>query len=76
MTVSLDRFAQGPPNPADAKVMAECAGCGVEIYEGKKVYEINGDITHSEWECLVQYVDPEVKTIEEALGNELRRRKE
>jgi hypothetical protein len=68
MSVNLDRFAQGPPNPADAKVMAECAGCGGEIYEGEDVYIVNGDITHLDYECLMKYIDPEVATVEEALG--------
>ena len=70
MAVSLDRFAQGLPDPQEAPVMAECAGCGGEIYPGEDVYDINGDITHADWECLYQYIEPERKTIEEALGVE------
>ena len=72
MTVNLDRFAQGPPNPADAKVMAECAGCGGEIYPDEDVYVVDGEILHNEWECLVRYIDPDVMTVEEALGREMR----
>lgn len=68
MTVSLDRFAQGPPNPADAKVMAECAGCGGEIYEGEDVYVVENAILHADWDCLYQYINPEFMTVEEALG--------
>jgi len=68
--MNLDRFAQGLPDPQDAEVMAYCEGCGGEIYPGEDVYCVNGDIIHAEWECLVQYIDPEVKTIEEALGVE------
>ncbi len=68
MTVSLDRFAQGPPNPADAKVMAECAGCGGEIYAGDFVYVLDGDIVHSDVDCLLSYLDLEMIPVEEALG--------
>lgn len=66
--MNLDRFAQGLPDPQNAKVMAYCEGCGGEIYEGEDVYVVNGEILHDDWECLVQYIDPDVKTIEEALG--------
>jgi hypothetical protein len=51
--------------------MAYCEGCGGEIYEGEDVYVVEGEILHAEWKCLVQYIDPEVKTIEEALGVEV-----
>lgn len=68
--MNLDRFAQGLPDPQNAKVMAYCEGCGGEIYEGEDVYVVNGEILHDDWECLVQYIDPDVKTIEEALGVE------
>ena len=70
MSVNLDRFAQGLPNPAEARVMAYCEGCGGEIYEGEDVYCVNGDIIHADWECLVLYIDPVAKTIEEVLGVE------
>ena len=70
MAVNLDRFAQGPPDPQGAEVMAYCEGCGGEIYEGEDVYVVEGEILHAERECLMQYIDPEVKTIEEALGLE------
>ena len=66
----LDRFSQGLPDPQDAEVMAYCEGCGGEIYPGEDVYVVDGVILHAEWDCLVQYIDPEVKTIEEALGVE------
>ena len=42
-----------------------CQGCGDEIYEGEEVYVINGDIMHADWECLVRYIDPEIKTMKE-----------
>lgn len=68
--ISLDRFAYGRPDPAEAPALAHCAGCGGEIYPGEDVYVVDGEILHNEWECLVRYIDPEVKTIEEALGVE------
>jgi len=69
MTVNLDRFAQGTPDPADAKIMAECQGCGGEIYEGEDVYVLDdGSITHGDWECLYRYLDPQYMAVEEALG--------
>ena len=69
--INLDLFlALGPPDRQNAPVMAECAGCSGEIYPGEEVYVVEGEILHAEWECLVQYIDPEVKTIEEALGVE------
>jgi hypothetical protein len=70
MAVNLDRFAQGLPDPQEAEVKAYCEGCGGEIYEGEDVYVVEGEILHAERECLVQYIDPEIKTIEEALGVE------
>ena len=68
--MNLDRFSQGLPDPQDAEVMAYCEGCGGEIYPGEDVYCVNGDILHMEWECLYRYIDPELKTVEEALGVE------
>ena len=70
MAVNLDRFAQGPPDPQEAEVMAYCEGCEGEIYEGEEVYVVENAILHADWDCVVQYIDPEVKTIEEALGVE------
>ena len=68
--MNLDRFSQGLPDPQDADVLAYCEGCRGEIYQGEDVYIADGVILHAEWECLVQYIDPEVMTIEEALGVE------
>jgi hypothetical protein len=65
--MNFDRFSQGLPNPQDAEVMAECAGCGGEIYAGEDVYVVNGVILHAEWDCLYQYIDPDRMTVEEAL---------
>lgn len=39
--VCMDRFAQGLADPADANVVAECAWCGGEIYEGNEAYEVD-----------------------------------
>jgi hypothetical protein len=68
--MNLDRFSQGIPDPQDAEVITYCEGCGREIYTGEDVYVVNGAILHAEWECLRDYVDPELKTVEEALGVE------
>ena len=70
MAVNLDRFAQGLPDPQEAEVKAHCEGCGGEIYDGEEVYVVEGEILHAEWECLVRYIDPELMTVEEALGVE------
>ena len=70
MAVNLDRFAQGPPDPQEAKVKAYCEGCGGEIYKDEEVYVVEGEILHAEWECLVKNIDPEFMTVEEALGVE------
>ena len=70
MAVNLDRFAQGPPDPQDADVLAYCEGCGGEIYEGEDVYVVDGVILHAEWDCLYQYIDPDFMTVEEAFGVE------
>ena len=70
MAVNLDIIAQGLPDPQEAEVKAHCEGCGGEIYAGEEVYVVEGEILHAEWDCLVKYIDPEVKTIEEALGVE------
>ncbi len=68
MAVNLDRFAQGLPDPQDAKVMAYCESCHGEIYEGEDVYVVYGAILHADWDCLYHYVDPDFMTVEEALG--------
>lgn len=70
MAVNLDRFAQGLPDPQEAEVMTCCEGCGGEIYQGEDVYVVDGVILHAEWDCLYQYIDPKLKTVEEALGVE------
>lgn len=44
-----------------------CQACGEEIYPGEYVYIVDGYILHNNWECLAWYINPEVKTIEEAL---------
>ena len=70
MAVNLDRFAQGLPDPQDIAPITFCEGCDREIYPGEDVYVVENAILHADWDCLVQYIDPEVKTIEEALGVE------
>lgn len=66
MSVSLDRFAHGLPDPQAEEPTAVCEGCGEEIYPGEDVYLVNGHILHNDWECLARYIDPEVMTVEEA----------
>lgn len=66
--MNLDRFACGPADPAEAKVMAYCEGCGGEIYQGERAYVVNGDIIHAKWECLEDYIEPICVNVEEALG--------
>jgi len=60
VSLSLDRFSQGPPDPADAKVVAYCEGCGGEIYGDEDIYVVGNAILHYDWECLERYVDPVV----------------
>jgi len=66
--MNLDRFSQGLPDPQDADVLAYCEGCGREIYEGEDVYRVGSDILHADRECLVQYIEPDIMPVEEALG--------
>jgi len=68
--MNLDRFSQGLPDPQNAEVMAYCEGCGGEIYEGEDVYYANGAILHNDSDCLYQYINPQLMTVEEALGVE------
>jgi hypothetical protein len=68
MSVNLDRFAQGLPDPQDIAPITFCEGCDGEIYPGEDVYVVDGCILHSDHECLIKYIDPEEKSIEEALG--------
>lgn len=65
---NLDRFSQGLPDPQSVAPLETCEACGGEIYPGEDVYVVNGDILHNDWECLVRYINPEVMTVEEALG--------
>ena len=67
---AMDRFSQGLPDPADAKVMARCKACDAEIYEGEFVYRIEGDIICRDGGCLAEYIAPDCMTIEQALGME------
>lgn len=68
--MNLDRFSQGLPDPQEADVKAYCTGCGGEIYENEDVYVVNGEILHKDLECLEQYIDPVIVTVEEVLGVE------
>ena len=68
MSVNLDRFAQGLPDPQNVAPLQYCHACGGEIYPGEDVYVIDGYIIHARVDCLVSYVSPRYMTIEEALG--------
>ena len=68
MSVNLDRFAQGLPDPLDIAPISFCEGCDMEIYPGEDVYVVDGYILHARVDCLVSYVSPGYMTIEEALG--------
>ena len=70
MSVNLDRFAQGLPDPQDIAPITFCEGCDGEIYPGEDVYVVDGCILHARVDCLVSYVSPGYMTIEEALGVE------
>jgi hypothetical protein len=68
MSVCLDRFSQGLPDPADADVRTFCSGCGGEIYESNEVYVTNtGDILHADMDCVREYLGLRIMTVEEAL---------
>jgi len=46
----------------------KCAGCGEVIEPGEDVYALeDGTITHADWSCLKEAVDPQLITLEEAL---------
>jgi len=49
-----------------------CQGCGKEIYPGETVYVVDDYVMHNDITCLIQFVAPEVKTIEEALRERLK----
>ena len=38
MSVNLDRFAQGLPDPQNVAPLQYCHACGGEIYPGEDVY--------------------------------------
>jgi len=46
----------------------KCAGCGEVIEPGEDVYVLeDGTITHADWSCLKEAVDPQLITLEEAI---------
>jgi hypothetical protein len=47
---ALDRFSQGIADPAEAFVVANCARCSAEIYEGNVCFVYDGEPFCS-WEC-------------------------
>lgn len=66
MSVCLDRFSCGIPDPQDEGVFAECEGCGGEIYFGENYYEVKTPagvvICHATHDCLETAVHAEVLT--------------
>ena len=67
MSVNLDRFSQGLPDPQEAPVMATCEACGGEIYEGELIWLIENEIIHYRLECLERMLDLQAMTVEEGL---------
>jgi hypothetical protein len=53
---ALDRFSQGIADPAEAFVVADCVGCGAEIYEGNVCFVYDGALFCS-WECARDTAD-------------------
>lgn len=68
MTVDLDRFSQGLPDPQNVAPLEQCQACGREIYPGEDVYILDGYIIHATVDCLISFVKPGYMKIEEALG--------
>lgn len=65
---NLDRFAQGPKDTQEALPIAECAGCGGDIYPDDEVFELrDGAIVHAETECIRTYCEPQKHIAKEVL---------
>ena len=56
------RTAEPPENPAKAN----CAECGLEIYEAQEVWVVDGKILCSD-ACLMEHIGAIRMTVEEAL---------
>lgn len=53
---NLDRFAQGSKDPQEALPVAECSGCGGDIFPDDKVYVLgSGELLHADESCLFAY---------------------
>lgn len=51
--MNLDRFSQGSKDSQEVRPVAECAGCGGEIYPYDMVWVLaDGSVTHTRLECL------------------------
>lgn len=72
MSINLNRFAQGLPDPQDVAPVEFCEACGGEIYPGEDVYVLDGYIFHRDPDCLLIYMLESgmlgEMTIEDALG--------
>lgn len=64
--MKLDRFACGLPDRQNQEPVSRCYSCGGEIYAGEEVYVIDENIVHFEMNCLLNYPNLEICTIEEA----------
>jgi len=66
--MNLDMYSQGAPDPQAEAPVTKCDQCGREIYPDEDVYFIDGRILCTEFDsCLLEYIDPELITVEEAL---------
>ena len=50
--MNLDRFSQGRSDPAEELPIMECAACGLELYSGDKYFEVDGQISCNDAECI------------------------
>ena len=54
-------------NPDDPIIVGTCAGCGYEIYKGDPIYRIDGQMIHTDMECVTEYFKNQCGlTVEEA----------
>lgn len=66
--MKLDRFSVGRKDQQAALPIAICAGCGGDIFPYDEVYVLpDGDITHDDAHCVMEYLRPEKKIAMEAI---------
>ncbi len=56
MSVCLDRFAQGLPDPQayEPEPWAVCEGCGRDIYPGEDCIDLDGSICCDDMDCFIK----------------------